>query len=88
MNPPRFELDYAVRRFFAAHGVTIKKSHLVDRINHSKPLLPETENNAANAALAAATEGVHGNAPHKRRRRRKKTNASANAPIKGVDEKK
>jgi len=27
MNPPRFELGYAVRRFFAAHGVTIKKSH-------------------------------------------------------------
>jgi poly(A) polymerase len=31
MNPPRFELDHAVRLFFAAHGVTIKKSHFPDR---------------------------------------------------------
>jgi len=31
MNPPRFELDYAVRRFFASHGVTIKKYHLMER---------------------------------------------------------
>ena len=90
MNPPRFELDYAVRRFFAAHGITIKKSHLVDRVNHSKPPLPETENNVANAATsappAAAAGGAHSSAPHKRRRRRKKTNAGG--PIKGVDEKK
>jgi poly(A) polymerase len=34
MNPPRFELDFAVRRFFSAHGVTVKKSHLMER---SKP---------------------------------------------------
>jgi len=31
MNPPRFELDYAVRRFFSAHGVTIKKYHITER---------------------------------------------------------
>jgi poly(A) polymerase len=31
MNPPRFELDYAVRRFFAAHGVMIKKSYIMER---------------------------------------------------------
>ncbi|MDR2259148.1 MAG: polynucleotide adenylyltransferase PcnB [Treponema sp.] len=31
MNPPRFELDHAVRLFFAAHGVTIKKSHFPER---------------------------------------------------------
>jgi len=85
MNPPRFELDYAVRRFFAAHGITIKKSHLADRVNHSRPPLPETGNTAASAAAGGAHGGVHGDAPHKRRRRRKKTNASA--PIKGVDEK-
>jgi len=81
MNPPRFELDYAVRRFFAANGITIKKSHLADRVNHSRPLLPETENNA----VATAAGGAHGGTPHKRRRRRKRTNASG--PIKGVDEK-
>jgi poly(A) polymerase len=31
MNPPRFELDHAVRLFFASHGVMIKKSHVMDR---------------------------------------------------------
>jgi poly(A) polymerase len=30
MNPPRYEIDYAVRRFFAAHGKTIKKSHITN----------------------------------------------------------
>ena len=29
MNPPRYEIDYAVRRFFAVHGKTIKKSHTI-----------------------------------------------------------
>jgi poly(A) polymerase len=31
MNPPRYEIDYAVRRFFAAHGKTIKKSHSISK---------------------------------------------------------
>jgi poly(A) polymerase len=31
MNPPRFELDHGVRLFFAAHGITIKKSHFPER---------------------------------------------------------
>ena len=31
MNPPRFELDYAVRRFFSSHGITIKKYHVAER---------------------------------------------------------
>jgi poly(A) polymerase len=29
IKPPRFDLDYAVRRFFSAHGITIKKSHVL-----------------------------------------------------------
>ena len=28
MNPPRFELEYAIRRFFSMHGITIKKYQL------------------------------------------------------------
>ena len=36
MNPPRFELGHAVRRFFAAHGITIKKSHLMERLVREK----------------------------------------------------
>ena len=31
MNPPRYEIDYAVRRFFAAHGKTVKKSHIINK---------------------------------------------------------
>jgi poly(A) polymerase len=64
MNPPRFELGYAVRRFFAAHGITIKKSHLTDWANRghvSKPPVQETES----PAIPTGTR-------RKRRRRRKK----------------
>jgi poly(A) polymerase len=68
MNPPRFELDYAVRRFFAAHGITIRKSHLLDRVTHNHPSLPGTEG----AALSAAAGVIHTGAQRKRRRRRKK----------------
>ena len=60
MNPPRFELDYAVRRFFAAHGITIKKSHLTDWTKRgSPPPARETESTTAAAA-------------HHRRRRHKR----------------
>jgi len=31
MNPPRYEIDYAVRRFFAAHGKTVKRSHIIHK---------------------------------------------------------
>jgi len=34
MNPPRYELDFAVRRFFSAHGINVKKSHVIDRNSH------------------------------------------------------
>ncbi|MCL2244905.1 MAG: polynucleotide adenylyltransferase PcnB [Treponema sp.] len=27
MNPPRYDLEYAVRKFLTAHGITVKKSH-------------------------------------------------------------
>ena len=57
MNPPRFELDHAVRLFFAAHGVTIKKSHFMER---PKPPSPQTADGRAESAE-----------PRKRRRRRR-----------------
>jgi len=44
MNPPRFELGYAVRRFFAAHGIIIKKSHVT-------PVSGETAASAAGDAV-------------------------------------
>jgi poly(A) polymerase len=57
MNPPRFELDHAVRLFFAAHGVTIKKSHFLER---PKPPAPQAAEGRAESAE-----------PRKRRRRRR-----------------
>jgi len=31
MNPPRFELEHAVRRFFSSRGIQVRKSYLMDR---------------------------------------------------------
>jgi poly(A) polymerase len=71
MNPPRFELDHAVRRFFSAHGVTIKKSHLLDR-----PKTPVRETAEGRASDAD---------PRKRRRRRQRKNpAHAGKPAGGM----
>jgi poly(A) polymerase len=61
MNPPRFELDYAVRRFFAVHGITVKKSHIMDKA-------------AGRSSQPPAREGAEGHSaesPARRRRRRK-----------------
>ena len=59
MNPPRFELDFAVRRFFSAHGITVKKLHVTDQ-----PAVRKT-------AESRVAEG----APHKRKRRRRQASA-------------
>jgi len=66
MNPPRFEINYAVRRFFAAHGILIKKSHIADWANSGRQ--PPGETGA----------GVPASAPRKRRRRRRKPAQSVN----------
>jgi poly(A) polymerase len=60
MNPPRFEINYAVRRFFAAHGIMIKKSHIADWANSGRQPPGETGT------------GVPASAPRKRHRRRRK----------------
>jgi poly(A) polymerase len=61
MNPPRFELDYAVRRFFAAHGKIIKKSQIVNLTNHNN------QNPLREAAKSHSPEAI----PRKRRQRRR-----------------
>ena len=61
MNPPRFELGYAVRRFFAAHGVTVKKTHVINTASRNGPPPPQEP-----------SEGkAEGTISKKRRRRRK-----------------
>ena len=65
MNPPRFELGYAVRRFFAAHGITVKKAHIMNMASRGGP-----------PPIKQAAEGSPAEDPpikrRKRRRRRKK----------------
>ena len=58
INPPRYQMDHAIRRFFAAHGITIKKSFFMER---AKPQVHESEVHAESK-------------PHRRRRRRKPGN--------------
>jgi poly(A) polymerase len=58
MNPPRFELEYAVKRIFASHGITVKKSHFLEH--------PKTQ--AREAPEGRGTDGE----PRKRRRRRRR----------------
>ena len=65
MNPPRFELAYAVRRFFAAHGVNIKKSHIMDMTGRRRTNQPQTE-------TAENNRPAEGEGRKRRRKRRKK----------------
>jgi poly(A) polymerase len=68
MNPPRVELDHAVRLIFSEHGQNVKKIRYFER---GKPRMPESEALAvefADLPAAAAGEG----AAKKRRRRRHK----------------
>jgi poly(A) polymerase len=66
MNPPRVELDQAVRLIFAAHGIVIKKSHFTERGR-----LPEKRNNAGEGSAGGESSSPE-RAPKKRRRRRRK----------------
>lgn len=83
MNPPRFELDHAVRLFLAAHGITIKKSRFLE---WGKPGVPVREGRNPAAALEAPIPGAAHALPHsaghsegeprKRRRRRRRPHQS------------
>ncbi|GHT59275.1 polynucleotide adenylyltransferase [Spirochaetia bacterium] len=65
MNPPRVELDHAVRLIFAEHGITVK---------HSRLPLHGSRAGAGAAGEALVQDGpvsADGTAPRKRRRRRR-----------------
>jgi poly(A) polymerase len=64
MNPPRMELDKAVRLIFGEHGISIKKSHFFDR---GKSRLAEAEDPPPAHGPRDASEGE----PKKKRRRRR-----------------
>ena len=69
MNPPRFELDLAVRRLFAAHGKTVKKPHVIDKAKTARNIVSAATGSNDPAAPPVAESAP----PPKRRRRRKRT---------------
>jgi poly(A) polymerase len=83
MNPPRVELDNAVRLIFAEHGLTVKRSRF--------PIRPAArqqngEGELVSRPTAAAVERVPAEAdavPRKRRRRRRKP--AGDAAVKAPD---
>jgi poly(A) polymerase len=62
INPPRMELDHAVRRIFGEHGITIKKTRFLER---GKPRFPLAE-------APGPADPPEGDPPKKRRNRRRK----------------
>jgi poly(A) polymerase len=65
MNPPRVELDNAVRLVFANHGITIKKSHFLERGGAGGRVRFEAAEEPLPGPRDAPAEGI------KRRRRRR-----------------
>jgi poly(A) polymerase len=66
MNPPRTELDQAVRLIFAEHGQNVKRIRLFER---GKPRIQEGK--ALGAGFPGIQEAPAGEGPVKRRRRRR-----------------
>jgi len=64
MNPPRFELAYAVRRFFTAHGVNVKKTQMMDRAGRRRV--------QPSAGEPVENRGVETEPPKRRKRKKKK----------------
>ena len=82
MNPPRIELDNALRLLFAEQGITVKKSRSRDRpprLNQGREALKteeskestETKTTTASAGKDSETKKGH----HKKRRRQRKKTA-------------
>ena len=83
MNPPRVELDHALRLLFAEHGVSVKRTRFSDRPRRprSATVNPPTEaskpiNTDAPAPVAPSENNAEAPpAKHRRRKRRKRTTA-------------
>jgi poly(A) polymerase len=75
MNPPRMELDHAVRLIFSEHGQNVKKIRLFER---GKPRIQESE--VLTADFPAPPAAGAGEGAVKRRRRRRHKPRSNTAP--------
>jgi poly(A) polymerase len=76
MNPPRVELDHAVRLIFTEHGQNVKKIRFFE---HGKPRMQESETLAAEFPDSPAAPSGEG-AAQKRRRRRHKPRSNTASP--------
>jgi poly(A) polymerase len=76
MNPPRAELDRAVRILFSEHGITVKKARLFER---GKIIFPGAEEPEKSAVPPERPPSAETAAPRKRRRRPRR-GKSAPAP--------
>jgi poly(A) polymerase len=73
MNPPRVELEHAVRLIFSEHGQNVKKIRFFER---GKPRMQENEALAADFPVPPAASAGEGT-PKRRRRRRHKPRSDA-----------
>ena len=83
MNPPRIELDNALRLLFSEHGITVKKAR-----RHERPLRPQYPGKTAKAEeslddkiTAQKAEPAPENKDTPRRRRRRKKISNSKEPI-------
>jgi poly(A) polymerase len=80
MNPPRLELDHAVKLLFAKHGVTLKRGRIHDKnpkdLNHNQAYSKQ----GAGRPEISIPESANLKASSKRRRRRRKPAESAQTP--------
>jgi poly(A) polymerase len=73
MNPPRVELDHAVRFIFAEHGLTVKRSRFPVRLRDTEDEGPGPKPRAKpEAAEDRIAEAAPAPGPKKRRRRRRR----------------
>ena len=64
MNPPRFEMEHALRKFLAIRGITIKRTYL--------PVTSAKRKDSSGDSLSSAAEGAVSASAKRRRRRRKR----------------
>jgi poly(A) polymerase len=79
MNPPRVELDHAVRLIFGEHGIAIKKSRFTERLRRPFRMREEVKAEEVQETPPQAPLAPSAEKNHKRRRRRKKSAAPKQA---------
>jgi poly(A) polymerase len=73
MNPPKAELDHAVRLIFAAHGITVKRSRFNERGRSARP-------GEEGEAAPVPSDETRRRRKHRRRRRARTEPSGSGAP--------